>query len=154
MSLFAYNGRLVDGKGKTGKVTAKSEKAARDRIANEHKVAEILSIKPLAEPSRPTKTATQSAPKPNTPKTKALSKLQRMLYLQHGRCFFCGEELHESEASIEHLNPKSNGGKSTEDNEVVCHVSLNQTFGSMDLKRKFEFVLRQAGTFRCPAVRK
>ena len=73
-----------------------------------------------------------------------------MLYLQHGRCFFCGEELHESDASIEHLNPKAKGGTSTEDNEVICHASLNQTFGSMDLKKKFDFVLRQAGAFKCP----
>lgn len=73
-----------------------------------------------------------------------------MLYLQHGRCFFCGEVLLENKASIEHLNPKAKGGTNTEDNEVVCHATLNQTFGSMDLKRKFEFILRQEGAFKCP----
>ena len=78
------------------------------------------------------------------------SKLSKMLYLQHGRCFFCGEPLAERDASIEHLNPKSKGGTSTEDNEVVCHASLNDTFGNMDLKRKFEFTLRRGGAFKCP----
>jgi 5-methylcytosine-specific restriction endonuclease McrA len=94
----------------------------------------------------PSKIATP--PKPQPPKT--LSNLRRMLYLQSGRCFFCGEPLTEDAASIEHLNPKSRGGKRTEDNLVVCHASLNSTFGAMDLKRKFEFVLRTAGKFNCP----
>ena len=73
-----------------------------------------------------------------------------MLYLQSNRCFFCGEPLKEEDASIEHLNPKSRGGTSSEDNEVVCHASLNETFGAMDLKRKFAFVLQSNGSFKCP----
>lgn len=87
---------------------------------------------------------------PKMPKAKGLTKLRKMLYLQSGRCFFCGEPLKEEDASIEHLNPKSRGGANAEDNEVVCHASLNETFGAMDLKRKFEFVLRSAGKFSCP----
>lgn len=82
--------------------------------------------------------------------TRLSTKLSKMLYLQSGRCFFCGEPLRESDASIEHLNPTSRGGTRTEDNEVVCHASLNATFGSMDLKRKFEFALKAAGKFKCP----
>jgi len=143
MSLFAYTGKLADGKTKAGKVTAKSESDARDQIKKVHKIIEVLSIK--AEASAVAKPAVKSVPKP-----KSLTKLQKMLYLLHGRCFFCGEELLESEASIEHLNPQSRGGAKSEDNEVVCHVSLNQTFGSMDLKSKFSFVLRHSGKFRCP----
>lgn len=142
MSLFVYTGHLADGKEKTGKVTAKSEKEARVRITTEHKVVDLRSVEVQDDSARTPK----SAPKPKT-----LSKLQKMLYLQHGRCFFCGEVLPESEASIEHLNPKAKGGTSTEDNEVVCHVSLNQAFGSMDLKRKFEFILRQGRVFKCPS---
>ena len=85
-----------------------------------------------------------------TQKPKGLSKLQRMLYLQSGLCFFCREPLKEEEASIEHLNPKARGGTSTTDNEVVCHSSLNEAFGCMDLKEKFDFVLKSAGSFKCP----
>ena len=75
-----------------------------------------------------------------------------MLYLQGGSCFFCGKPLSEADASVEHLNPKSRGGTNSEDNEVVCHKSLNQVFGSMELKRKFEFVLKTRGAFRCPGT--
>jgi len=73
-----------------------------------------------------------------------------MLYLQQGKCFFCGEQLALVDANIEHLHPLSLGGTRTEDNEVVCHKSLNETFGSLPLKRKFEFVLKAAGSFQCP----
>lgn len=79
-----------------------------------------------------------------------LTKLLKLLYLQSGRCFFCGEELSEDQANIEHLVAKKWGGKSEEWNEVVCHASLNETFGSMDLKSKFAFVIKSAGKFRCP----
>lgn len=55
-----------------------------------------------------------------------------------------------TEANIEHLHPLSLGGKRTDDNEVVCHKTLNETFGNMPLKQKFEFVLKAAGAFNCP----
>lgn len=84
------------------------------------------------------------------PKQQSLSKLEKMLYLQQGKCFFCGEKLALEDANIEHLNPISLGGKSTPDNLVVCHKTLNDTFGNLPLKQKFEFVLKAAGSFRCP----
>jgi hypothetical protein len=87
---------------------------------------------------------------PKLPAPKALSKLRKMLYLQSDRCFFCEEPLKEIDASMERLNPKSRGGTSSEDNLVVCHKSLNETFGAMDLKRKFAFVLKSTGSFKCP----
>lgn len=97
------------------------------------------------------------APKPSAPavpapptKSQSLSKLEKMHFLQQGKCFFCGEKLALADANIEHLHPLSLGGKRTEDNEVVCHKSLNDTFGNLPLKQKFEFVLKAAGSFRCP----
>ena len=96
------------------------------------------------------------APKPAAlvrapvPKSQSLTKLEKMFYLQQERCFFCGEKLAMADANIEHLHPLSKGGKRTEDNEVVCHKSLNETFGNMPLKQKFDFVLKAAGSFRCP----
>src|SRR5712675_1317430 len=98
MSLFKYSGRLADGEKKTGKVTAKSEEHAQKRITTEFKVITIDSIEAQVD--------SKQHPKPNL-KTKSLTKLNKMLYLQHGRCFFCGEELPEKDASIEHLNPKA-----------------------------------------------
>jgi hypothetical protein len=89
-------------------------------------------------------------PASNTRSPKPLSKLRKLLYLQSDRCFFCGEPLSEVDASIEHLIPKSRGGKSDDGNEVVCHKSLNETFGDMDVKGKFAFVLKSVGCFKCP----
>jgi 5-methylcytosine-specific restriction endonuclease McrA len=106
-----------------------------------------VSIKP---PQTQPSTRLTAPPKPTT--AKALTKLGKLLYLQGGNCFFCGMPLTEEHASIEHLNPKSRGGVSTEDNEVVCHETLNHAFGNMDLKRKFEFVLKTKGAFRCPGT--
>ena len=89
---------------------------------------------------------------PEPPTARALTKLKKILYLQGGACFFCGMPLNEEHASVEHLNPKSRGGASSEDNEVVCHKTLNHALGNMDLKRKFEFVLKSKGAFRCPGT--
>lgn len=151
MSLYAYTGELANGQTKSGKVTAKSDKEARDRITNEQKVVKILSCKAedVAKPKPQSKTKPASKPASNS---KPLTKLQKMLFIQGYRCFFCGDLLPESEASIEHLNPISKGGTKTEDNEVVCHVTLNQTFGNISLREKFEVVLRHQGKFRCPTA--
>jgi len=54
--------------------------------------------------------------------------------------------------AIEHLTPKSRGGTNIDGNLVACHKSLNQVFGDMDLKSKFEFVMKFAGKFTCPKV--
>lgn len=142
MSLFIYSVKTNDGVVKTGQRTAKNEETLRKRLAAEMKIVEWLSLKE-AKPS-PTTTTVQA------PKTPSNSKLGKMLYLQSGKCFFCGQTLSESDASIEHLHPTSKGGTRTEDNEVICCKALNHTFGNMDFKRKFEFVLKSAGNFKCP----
>jgi len=136
MSLFIYKVTLEG-----GKTTAKTEADARKQVAMEHKVADWISIK--EQPAPQTKKTAQKPP---------LTKLKKMLYLQHGRCFFCGEILAEKDATIEHLVPKAHGGGSLKHNEVVCHASLNHTFADMDIKRKMEFVLQSAGKFKCPKV--
>lgn len=139
MSLYRYKIIAPGGKEHEGQITAKTESEARKRVATKLSVVDwlILEVVPPL--------ALSPAPKP-----KPLSKLGKMLYLQSGRCFFCGQPLREEDASIEHLNPISKGGTRTDDNEVVCHATLNATFGSMDLKRKFEFTLKTAGSFTCP----
>ncbi len=142
MSLYRYKVAVAGGKQREGQITAKTEGEARKHVAAKLSVVDWLSIEvvPAGTPHPPA-----------VEKPKALSKLGKMLYLQSGRCFFCGEPLREEDASIEHLNPTSKGGTRTEDNEVVCHATLNATFGSLDLKRKFEFTLKAAGKFKCPA---
>ena len=142
MSLYRYTVLVPGGKEKSGRITAKTTEEAQRRVAKEVSVVEWKSLE--VEPP-PAKAVSTRPLKPKLP-----SKLQRILYLQSGCCFFCGQPLREEDASIEHLNPKSKGGTSTEDNEVVCHSTLNATFGGMELKRKFEFVLKSAGSFKCP----
>jgi len=143
MGLYRYNVAIRGGEPKTGLITAKTEAEARERLAKQLSIVEWHSLE--VEPPH----ASVVASKPT--KAKTLTKLQKMLYLQSGRCFFCGQPLREEDATIEHLNPRSKGGTSTEDNEVVCHATLNDTFGNMDLKRKFEFSLKAAGSFKCPS---
>jgi hypothetical protein len=106
----------------------------------------------IPKPAVPKPVAPKPAPPAiaTAPKPQSLTRLERMLYLQQGKCFFCGEQLALEDANIEHLNPLSLGGKSTPDNLVVCHKSLNDTFGDLPLKQKFKFVLEAAGSFRCP----
>lgn len=125
----------------------RAARTARKQALKKTKVPTATLAQPPLKADAPA-AAIVAATKPAKPK--ALTKLRKMLYLQSGRCFFCGQPLPEEDASIEHLNPKSRGGKNTEDNEVVCHASLNETFGALDVKRKFEFVLRSAGAFTCP----
>lgn len=155
MSLFAYSVSIAGGRRKAGKVTAKSEAEARKRVSKEVSVVEWHSLEIVPPPIHPPANA-----KPEKialpiktsakPKAKAMGKLEKMLFLQNGRCFFCGLNLPIESASVEHLNPRSRGGSSSEDNEVVCHKTLNHAFGDLDLKRKFEYVIRNSGNFRCP----
>ena len=149
MSLFRYNIRLEDGTTKNGSLTAKTEEEARKNISSKHKVSEWVSIN-ADKPSSP-KPKSEQSEKPQATKQKSISKLEKILYLQSGKCFFCRQQLALSEASIEHLHPRSKGGSSTEDNEVVCCTALNQTFGNMDLRTKFDFVISAAGSIKCPS---
>lgn len=123
---------------------ARNERKAAQKNGKAQAAAPVAIKPPVKIPVAPT----SPAPKPQP--SKSLSKLGRLLYLQSSRCFFCGELLSEADASIEHLHPKSRGGTSTEDNEVVCHKTLNHVFGSMGLKDKFAFVLKSAGSIKCP----
>lgn len=76
--------------------------------------------------------------------------LERLLFAQGGKCFFCEEELLRGEASVEHLVASANGGSNSDDNCVACCKAINALFGSISLKEKFRVVLNQRGSFRCP----
>ena len=80
------------------------------------------------------------------------TKLQRLLFLQGNRCFFCKATLLEAEASVEHLIASANGGKGGEDNCVVCCKSVNAALGHLSIKAKLQAVLNQRGGFACPAA--
>ena len=80
----------------------------------------------------------------------ATTPLERLLFLQGGLCFFCGEPLPKAEASVEHLQALASGGTNHDDNCVACCKSFNALLGSMSLKEKFQVVLNQKGQFKCP----
>lgn len=76
--------------------------------------------------------------------------LDRLMFAQGGLCFFCGEKLPKSEASVEHLIPTSRAGSNSDDNCVACCKAMNALLGSMSLKEKIKVVLNQKGDFKCP----
>jgi hypothetical protein len=79
-----------------------------------------------------------------------IKPLDRLLFAQRGLCFFCQKPLPKTEASIEHLVAKANDGSDRPDNCVACCKSLNQMFGSMSLKEKFQVFLNRKEHFQCP----
>ncbi len=79
-----------------------------------------------------------------------IKPLDRLLYAQGGKCFFCEQPLPKSEASVEHLFATGNGGPNTDDNCVACCKAINSLMGRMSLKEKIKVVLNQKGEFKCP----
>jgi hypothetical protein len=76
--------------------------------------------------------------------------LDRLLFAQGNKCFFCSRPLAKAQASVEHLVGRTHGGTSTDGNVVACCRSVNALFGAMTVKEKLRVVLAQAGRFRCP----
>ncbi len=76
--------------------------------------------------------------------------LERLLFAQGGRCFFCDDLLGAAEASIEHVVALANGGTNGDENCVACCKSLNHLLGRMSLKEKLRVLLNQQGQFKCP----
>lgn len=64
-----------------------------------------------------------------------LSCIRRLLGIQGGKCFYCGQSITEQDASIDHLVPKGAGGGRGE-NLVVCCRPINHFFGHASLKLK------------------
>lgn len=81
-----------------------------------------------------------------------MKQLERLLFLQGNRCFFCNEVIPEGEASIEHLVATSNGGAKEDENCVVCCKAVNTALGNLPIKAKLLAVLNRRGQFTCPAT--
>ncbi|MBK7614355.1 MAG: HNH endonuclease [Burkholderiales bacterium] len=79
-----------------------------------------------------------------------MKQLERLLFLQGNRCFFCGEPIPEGEASVEHLVATSNGGPKDDDNCVACCKTVNAALGNLSIKAKLQAVLNQRSQFVCP----
>ena len=81
-----------------------------------------------------------------------MKQLQRLLFLQGNKCFFCGIRIPSGEESVEHLNALSNGGKTSDENSVACCKTMNAALGNLTVKEKFRAVLNHKGEFACPLV--
>jgi hypothetical protein len=81
-----------------------------------------------------------------------MKQLERLLFLQGNRCFFCGDPIPEGEASVEHLVATSNGGPKEDENCVVCCKAVNAALGNLPIKAKLQAVLNQRSRFTCPRL--
>ena len=79
-----------------------------------------------------------------------LTRVDRLLFLQGGLCFFCSTPLPKEDATVEHLDAKANGGTNADKNCVACCSEINSLLGSMSLKEKIRVILNQKGEFVCP----
>ena len=79
-----------------------------------------------------------------------MKQLERLLFLQGNRCFFCGQRIPDGEASIEHLVASANGGAKDDENCVVCCKAVNMALGHLSVKAKLQAVLNHRGKFACP----
>lgn len=79
-----------------------------------------------------------------------MKQLERLLFLQGNRCFFCQQAIPPGEASVEHLVASSNGGAKDDENCVACCKAVNAALGSLSVKAKIQAVLNQRGAFACP----
>lgn len=85
----------------------------------------------------------------------ASSQLEKLLFAQGEKCFFCKKKLAKNDASIEHLVAKANGGSNVNnENCVACCKDVNSLLGSLPLKQKIEIILNQEGNFKCPSTSK
>ncbi len=80
-------------------------------------------------------------------------KTDRRLYLQGGHCFYCRRKLDLTNATLEHVIPKSMGGKGDESNLVVCCRAINSLFANKTPKEKIETLIAWHGPMPCPKNR-
>jgi hypothetical protein len=83
--------------------------------------------------------------------SETMKQLERLLFLQGDRCFFCEQPIPLGEASVEHLVASANGGLNEDNNCVVCCKAVNAALGSLSVKAKLRAVLNQRGAFKCPS---
>jgi hypothetical protein len=81
-----------------------------------------------------------------------MKQLERLLLFQHYKCFFCNHPIPKGQASVEHLDPLSKGGKKSDDNSVACCKTLNIALGSLPLREKFRIILGHKGASGCLAA--
>ena len=79
-----------------------------------------------------------------------MANVAKLLMLQGGRCFYCGNKLALDEATIDHVLAKALGGDNSEGNTVACCHSINQAFGNATPKEKLAALINAGGRIDCP----
>lgn len=64
--------------------------------------------------------------------------LDRLIDIRGIYCFYCGEEMHKKDMTIEHLVAKSNGGGNDIYNLYLAHTFCNREAGSKSINEKLE----------------
>jgi len=77
-------------------------------------------------------------------------KLDQLLFKQGGRCFYCGRSLNRSDASVDHVQPRSLSGRADDSNEVACCKTINALFGNSSAKTKITALLLWGLNPPCP----
>ena len=79
-----------------------------------------------------------------------MANVSKLLMIQGGKCFYCGNKLALEDATIDHVLPKALGGDNTEANTVACCHSINQAFGNATPKEKLTAIINAGGRIECP----
>jgi hypothetical protein len=79
-----------------------------------------------------------------------MASTTKLLTIQGGKCFYCGEKLSLEDATLDHVIPKALGGDNSEGNAVVCCRAINQALGSASPKEKLAAVINAGGKLDCP----
>jgi hypothetical protein len=79
-----------------------------------------------------------------------MANVAKLLMLQGGKCFYCGNKLALDEATVDHVIAKALGGDNSEGNTVACCHSINQAFGNATPKEKLAALINAGGRIECP----
>lgn len=79
-----------------------------------------------------------------------MANIAKLLMLQGGKCFYCGNKLALEDATIDHVLAKALGGDNSEANTVACCHSINHAFGNATPKEKLTAIINAGGRIDCP----
>jgi hypothetical protein len=79
-----------------------------------------------------------------------MANIAKLLMLQGGKCFYCGNKLDLDDATIDHILAKALGGDNSEANTVACCHSINHAFGNATPKEKLTAIINAGGKIDCP----
>lgn len=79
-----------------------------------------------------------------------MANIAKLLMLQGGKCFYCGNKLPLEDATIDHVLAKAHGGDNSEANTVACCHSINHAFGNATPKEKLTAIINAGGRIDCP----